>query len=124
MAIEAVSTETQQQPDTRNEEVHEKLRQQIAEYPILLYMKGSPQQPQCGFSARACTLLSTIGKPFAWVDILADPLVRQHLPSVSEWPTFPQLFVGGELVGGSDIIAEMYETGELSELLEQSGSPS
>lgn len=101
------------------EQVREELRKQISQYPVLLYMKGSPTTPQCGFSARACGVLSAIGKPFAWVDILAEPLVRQHLPSVSEWPTFPQLFVGGELVGGSDIIAEMYESGELQEMLEQ-----
>ena len=100
------------------EQIRQTLRDQIAKYPLLLYMKGSPQQPQCGFSARAVSTLSACGKPFAWVDILAEPEVRQHLPSVSEWPTFPQLFIAGELIGGSDIIEEMYREGELQPLID------
>lgn len=99
--------------------VQDDLRAQIAQYPLLLYMKGSPQQPRCGFSARAVQALSVCGRPFAWVDILSEPQVRRHLPAVSEWPTFPQLFIAGELIGGSDIIHEMYESGELRELISQ-----
>ena len=106
--------------DSSSEQAREtigELRAQIAKYPLLLYMKGSPQQPQCGFSARAVSALAACGKAFAWVDILAEPEVRRHLPTVSEWPTFPQLFINGELVGGSDIIEEMHEAGELQELV-------
>jgi monothiol glutaredoxin len=81
-------------------------------------MKGSPEQPQCGFSAQATQVLMACGKRFAYVDILSNPEIRATLPSVSNWPTFPQLFVGGELVGGSDIIAEMFEKGELQPMVD------
>lgn len=98
-------------------EIHDKIKQQIAENPILLYMKGSPQMPQCGFSARAVQCLNACEVDFAYVDILANPDIRQTLPQIANWPTFPQLWVRGELIGGSDIIAEMYEQGELETLL-------
>ena len=81
-------------------------------------MKGSPDKPQCGFSQKASQILMACGKEFSFVDILNNPEIRQELPSVSEWPTFPQLFVNGELVGGSDIIMEMYQSGELKELID------
>ncbi len=95
----------------------EKIKQQIADNEILLYMKGNPQQPQCGFSARAVQCIEACGVRFASVDVLANPDIRQVLPQYANWPTFPQLYVKGELVGGSDIISEMYAAGELETLL-------
>lgn len=86
----------------------------IAENPVILFMKGNPDAPACGFSARAAAALQATGVPFAAVDILPDPRIRQELSALSEWPTIPQLFIHGELVGGSDIIAELYESGELA----------
>jgi len=94
-----------------------KIKQQIAEHAILLYMKGSPKLPQCGFSARAVQCIDACGVDFASVDVLTNPDIRQTLPQVANWPTFPQLYVKGELIGGADIIAEMYESGELEPLL-------
>mgnify|MGYP000722391655 CR=1 FL=1 len=93
------------------------IKQQIAENPVLIYMKGSPNQPQCGFSQRASQALMACGKRFAYVDILSNPDIRSELPKYANWPTFPQLWVAGELVGGCDIITEMYENGELQELI-------
>lgn len=95
----------------------EKIKQQITDNPILLYMKGSPKLPLCGFSARAVQCIEACGIDFASVDILANPDIRQQLPQYADWPTFPQLFVKGELIGGSDIIAELYEQGELESIL-------
>jgi monothiol glutaredoxin len=89
----------------------------IAENPVILFMKGTPEQPMCGFSARTAAALQSLDAPFAAVDILPDPRIRQELSALSQWPTIPQLFVRGELVGGADIVAEMYESGELAELL-------
>jgi monothiol glutaredoxin len=89
----------------------------IAENPTILFMKGNPEAPACGFSARTVAALQSLGAPFAAVDILPDPRIRQELSALSQWPTIPQLFVDGELVGGCDIVMEMYETGELAELL-------
>ena len=99
-------------------DVIEKINNQIADNKILLYMKGSPDKPQCGFSQRASQILMACGKEFSFVDILTNPEIRQELPSVSEWPSFPQLFINGELVGGSDIMMEMYQNGELKELID------
>ena len=96
-------------------EIEKEIKEQIKSNPILLYMKGSPDAPQCGFSSRATQLLISCGKPFSFVDILSNPKIRASLPKVSNWPTFPQLFIGGELVGGSDIMVEMHEKGELQE---------
>ena len=98
--------------------IEETIKSQIDENEILLYMKGSPEQPQCGFSAQVTQILMSCGKRFAYVDVLSNPEIRQNLPSVSNWPTFPQLFVEGELVGGCDIITEMHEKGELKPLLD------
>lgn len=95
----------------------DKIKQQIAENSILLYMKGTPQMPQCGFSARAVQCIQACGVEFSSVDILTNPDIRHTLPQYADWPTFPQLYVQGELIGGSDIIAEMYEQGELEPLL-------
>ena len=89
----------------------------IAENPTILFMKGTPDAPACGFSARTVAALQELEAPFAAVDVLPDPRIRQELSAISEWPTIPQLFVAGELVGGADIVAEMYETGELSQVL-------
>jgi monothiol glutaredoxin len=102
----------------------ETIKEQIASNNILLYMKGSPEQPQCGFSAQATQVLMACGKRFAYVDILANPEIRATLPGVSNWPTFPQLYINGELVGGCDIINEMYEKGELQPLVDQAGDES
>ena len=104
-------------------DIQEQIAQQIAEHPILIYMKGSPDQPRCGFSAQASQALMACGKPFAYIDILSNPDIRAELPQYSEWPTFPQLFVQGELVGGCDIITEMYQTGELQTLLNEVSLP-
>lgn len=100
------------------EEVIDKIKQQISDNAVLLYMKGSPQQPQCGFSARAVQCIEACGVGFAFVDVIANPEIRQMLPQYADWPTFPQLYVKGELVGGSDIIADMYAAGELEPLLQ------
>jgi monothiol glutaredoxin len=89
----------------------------IADNPVILFMKGTPEQPMCGFSARTAGALQSLDAPFAAVDILPDPRIRQELSAISQWPTIPQLFVRGELVGGADIVAEMYESGELAEVL-------
>lgn len=95
----------------------DKIKQQIAENAILLYMKGTPKMPQCGFSARAVQCIDACGVTFAYVDILSNPDIRQTLPQFADWPTFPQLYVKGELIGGSDIIVELYQQGELESLL-------
>jgi monothiol glutaredoxin len=89
----------------------------ISENPVILFMKGTPDQPACGFSARTVAMLQSMGRPFAAVDVLPDPRIRQELAELSNWPTIPQLFVDGELVGGCDIVTEMYQSGELQEAL-------
>ena len=99
-------------------DIEQEIKDQISSNPILLYMKGSPDSPQCGFSSRATQLLISCGKPFSFVDILSNPEIRANLPKVSNWPTFPQLFVDGDLVGGSDIMVEMDENGELQKLID------
>jgi monothiol glutaredoxin len=105
-----------------SEEVVSAIKAQIADNPILLYMKGSPQAPQCGFSAQTVQCMVACGQRFAYVDILSNPEIRATLPGYANWPTFPQLWVGGELVGGCDIITEMFESGELQTLLEENGA--
>jgi monothiol glutaredoxin len=89
----------------------------ISDNKVILFMKGTPEQPMCGFSARAAGALQATGVPFAAVDILPDPRIRQELSAISNWPTTPQLFVDGELIGGSDIVMEMFESGELHQTL-------
>ena len=98
-------------------ELRDAIQNAIDENPVILFMKGTPEQPACGFSARTVQALQSVGTPFAAVDILPDPRIRQELSGISNWPTIPQLFVNGELLGGSDIILEMYESGELAEAL-------
>lgn len=93
------------------------IKQQIAESPVLLYMKGTPQFPQCGFSARTIEALTQVGEPFAYVNILENPEIRATLPRIANWPTFPQLWVKGELIGGCDIVMEMMQKGELAPII-------
>ncbi|HEV2062648.1 MAG TPA: Grx4 family monothiol glutaredoxin, partial [Solirubrobacteraceae bacterium] len=93
------------------------IEEAIRDNEVILFMKGTPDQPMCGFSARTAAALQAVGKPFAAVDVLPDPRIRQELSGLSNWPTIPQLFVNGELVGGCDIVTEMYESGELSGVL-------
>ncbi|MBK8973803.1 MAG: Grx4 family monothiol glutaredoxin [Hahellaceae bacterium] len=98
-------------------DVIETIKQQLSQNPIILYMKGSPNAPQCGFSARTVQALMACGEKFAYVNILEHPEIRESLKTYSNWPTFPQLYVRGELVGGCDIVTEMYEKGELQSLV-------
>jgi monothiol glutaredoxin len=95
----------------------DKLKEQIAQNNILIYMKGTPYEPRCGFSAKTVQALIDCEAEFSYVDILANSEVRATLPSVSDWPTFPQVFVGGELIGGADIVTELNESGELSQII-------
>lgn len=95
------------------------IKDQISSNTIILYMKGSPNQPQCGFSARTSQALMACGERFAYVDILSNPDIRAELPKYANWPTFPQLWVNGELIGGCDIVCEMYEKGELLTLVKE-----
>ena len=97
--------------------IRDAIAEAIADNPTILFMKGTPEQPACGFSARTVAALQSLDVPFAAVDILPDPRIRQELSAISEWPTIPQLFVNGELVGGCDVITEMYESGELAQTL-------
>jgi monothiol glutaredoxin len=97
--------------------LREAIEQAIAENPVILFMKGTPEQPMCGFSARTSAALQALDAPFAAVDVLPDPRIRQELSALSNWPTIPQLFVRGQLVGGADIVAEMYASGELADAL-------
>jgi len=100
-------------------EIMDRIRQQIESAPIVLYMKGSPQFPQCGFSAHTVEALKACNASFEHVDVLADPEVRANLPQYANWPTFPQLYISGELVGGCDIVIEMYKRGELQQMVDQ-----
>lgn len=99
-------------------DITDTIKQQIESNPVILYMKGSPDAPQCGFSMRASQAVMACGQRFAFVDILSNPDIRTHLPAYANWPTFPQLWVKGELIGGCDIIAEMHEKGELKEVID------
>ena len=101
--------------------VQQRIRQDISETPVVLFMKGSPVFPQCGFSAAVVQILSHLGIKFKGVDVLSDPEIRQGIKEFSNWPTIPQLYVKGELVGGCDIIREMFQSGELQELLSSRG---
>ena len=97
--------------------IRDEIQKAISEHEVILFMKGRPEQPMCGFSARTVAALDALGASYAAVDILPDPRIRQELSAISNWPTIPQLFVKGELVGGCDIITEMYESGELADAL-------
>ena len=98
-------------------DVMDKIKHQIESNPVLLYMKGTPDFPQCGFSGRAIQILEHCGTPFAYINIFENPDIRENLKSYSNWPTFPQLFINGELVGGSDIMMELFQSGELQKML-------
>lgn len=97
--------------------IQEKIKQQVTDNKVVLYMKGTAEFPQCGFSAKATNLLQSLGVSFVDVNVLADPDIRQGIKEFSNWPTVPQLYVNGEFIGGSDIMTEMYESGELQQLL-------
>ena len=101
--------------------VQQRIRQNITETPVVLFMKGSPVFPQCGFSAAVVQILSHIGVKFKGIDVLSDPGIRQGIKEFSNWPTIPQLYVKGEFVGGCDIIREMFQAGELQSLLKEKG---
>ncbi len=103
--------------DTSSNPMREAIESAISENPVILFMKGTPDAPACGFSARTVAVLESLEQPFAAVNILPDPQIRQELSGLSGWPTIPQLFVDGELVGGADIVVEMYESGELQKVL-------
>ena len=99
-------------------DISARIEEQLKAHDVLLYMKGTPDFPQCGFSGQTVAALNAIGKPFSFVNIFEDPEVREGLKTYSNWPTFPQLYVKGELIGGCDIVVEMYHSGELKTLLD------
>ena len=102
--------------------IEDKIKNQINENNILIYMKGSPYEPKCGFSARTVQALIDCGAEFSYVDILENQDIRENLPSISDWPTFPQVFVTGELIGGCDIVTEMHESGDLQTIIKKAAS--
>jgi len=106
-----------------NVDVNSRIDEQVSANDVLLYMKGTPDFPQCGFSGQTVAALNAIGKPYAFVNIFEDPEIREGLKAYSNWPTFPQLYVKGELIGGCDIVVEMYHSGELKELLDTLPAP-
>jgi monothiol glutaredoxin len=101
--------------DETSNPLREEIGKAISDNPVILFMKGTPEQPACGFSAQTVAVLRSLGQPFAAVNVLPDPRIRQELSALSNWPTIPQLFVDGELVGGCDIVMEMYQSGELAQ---------
>jgi len=103
-------------------DVKTRIEEQLGSNDVLLYMKGTPDFPQCGFSGQTVAALNAVGKPYAYVNIFEDPEVREGLKEYSNWPTFPQLYVKGELIGGCDIVIEMYQSGELQKLLAESAA--
>jgi monothiol glutaredoxin len=104
-------------PAAESNPIREAIAEAISSHKTILFMKGTPEAPACGFSARTVAMLQALDAPFAAVDVLPDPRIRQELSAISEWPTIPQLFVDGELLGGCDIVTEMYESGELAQAL-------
>jgi monothiol glutaredoxin len=110
--------------DETTKPLRDQIQNAIDEHPVILFMKGTPDQPMCGFSARTVAILQSVGQPFAAVNVLPDPRIRQELSALSNWPTIPQLFIDGQLVGGCDIVTEMYESGELHQALGlEAGAP-
>jgi monothiol glutaredoxin len=103
-------------------DVMDRIKQQVESNAIVLYMKGTPQFPQCGFSARAAQALQAAGAEFAYVNVLADPEVFENLPRYANWPTFPQLYIKGELIGGCDITLELFERGELQKMVAEASA--
>ena len=106
-----------------NVAIIERIKSDLAANPVVLYMKGTPVFPQCGFSAMVVQVLSHLGVKFKSFDVLADPAIRQGIKSFANWPTIPQLYIGGEFIGGADIVREMYESGEFEGLLHEKGIP-
>ncbi len=104
-------------PSAQSNPIRDAIAEAIAEHKVILFMKGTPDAPACGFSARTVAALQALDTPFAAVDVLPDPRIRQELSALSDWPTIPQLFVDGELLGGCDIVIEMFESGELAQAL-------
>jgi monothiol glutaredoxin len=102
-------------------QVQDRIRQEVSENPVVLYMKGTPVFPQCGFSATVVQILSHLNVKFKGIDVLSDPGLRQGIKEYSDWPTIPQLYVKGEFIGGCDIVRDMYESGELQRLLSERG---
>lgn len=102
-------------------DINDRIKEQLDSNPVVLYMKGTPDFPQCGFSGQTVAALNAIGNPYTTVNILEDPEIREGMKVFSNWPTFPQLYVNGELVGGCDIVVEMYHSGELQSLIKGSG---
>ncbi|BAN68474.1 Grx4 family monothiol glutaredoxin [endosymbiont of unidentified scaly snail isolate Monju] len=100
-------------------DVLERIKQQVESNPIIIYMKGTPQFPQCGFSSRAAAALQDCGEKFAYVNVLADPEIFENLPRFADWPTFPQVYINGELVGGCDITLELHASGELQKMVKE-----
>ncbi|MCP5157811.1 MAG: Grx4 family monothiol glutaredoxin [Gammaproteobacteria bacterium] len=96
----------------------ERIKQQVESNPVVIYMKGTPEAPRCGFSHRASQALAATGLPFAYVNVLEDPEIFDHLPRYADWPTFPQIYIGSELIGGCDITLELHQNGELQKLME------
>ena len=103
-------------------DVLERIKEQVENNPIIIYMKGTPQFPQCGFLSRAAAALQDCGERFAYVNILADPEIFENLPRFADWPTFPQVYIDGELIGGCDIVTEMFENGELQGLVKEAAA--
>lgn len=99
-------------------EIHDEIKQKIEDNKIILFMKGTPEMPQCGFSMQTAQALKACQAEFAYVDVIENPEVRQNLPKISNWPTFPQVFVNGELIGGCDIVLDLYQKGELQKILD------
>ena len=105
-------------------DINERIKNTLSQHPIVLYMKGTPQFPMCGFSARTSQALAAAGATdYFSVNVLADPEIRANLPRYSNWPTFPQLYINGELIGGCDITLELYQSGELQRMVQEAGTP-
>lgn len=104
------------------QETLDRIHQQVTNNAVVIYMKGTPQMPSCGFSSRASQALAETGEKFAFVNILADPMIFEHLPKYQDWPTFPQVYIGGELQGGCDITLELAASGELKTLMEKANA--
>lgn len=102
-------------------DVNDRIKDHIESNPVVLFMKGTPQMPMCGFSSRTSEALKQCGKEFAYVNVILDSEIRETLPGYSDWPTFPQLYVKGELVGGCDIVMELHESGELERMINEAG---
>jgi monothiol glutaredoxin len=120
ISLPLANAEPEEAPRTREEggDIFSEIAREVSDHTLLLYMKGVPEQPMCGFSARAAAILASYGKPFHTVDILQDPEKRQAIKEFSSWPTIPQVYLAGEFLGGSDILMQMHQSGELAPLID------